>query len=338
MVGRATAFLLGVLLGCHPAEPKRHPTVQKPGPSLPLSSTVPPQATATHPTAEPQPAVTSAAAAASVAEQPPAPPAGMLLVPGGTFTMGTDRGGEPDERPAHQVTVASFYLDRLEVTVGEYLACVEAKLCPMYRTDVAKSWGAGDDARFRRPNQPISGISQPDALSYCSSVGKRLPTEAEWERAARGDDDRHYPWGNAPPDPKLHGCFGLGVGPTAGTTADVGSFPLGKGPYGHLDLAGNVWEWTADHYDPYAYRRATRDRGVPGTCQEILRTQEELRSSGQQGFTGANPIPTECERVLRGGAFNYPGPGLRVTNRVHHPENWRILVAGFRCAKDLTTP
>jgi formylglycine-generating enzyme required for sulfatase activity len=280
----------------------------------------------------PCPATKEDLAPAASAEQASRP--GMLFVPGGTFTMGTDQKGEPDERPAHSVTLAGFWLDRLEVTVGEYVECVKAGACAMYREDAAKQWKAGDDARFRHPRQPVSAISHADATGYCAFRKKRLPTEAEWERAARGDDNRRYPWGNEAPDPKRHGCFGRGVGKNGGTTSDVGSFPEGAGPYGHLDLAGNVWEWTSDQYDPYAYRRPSRDRGIPGTCQEIQKTQNELRAAGLQGFTGSNPIPTECERVLRGGAFNYPGEGLRVTNRVHHPEKWRILVAGFRCAAD----
>jgi formylglycine-generating enzyme required for sulfatase activity len=101
-----------------------------------------------------------------------------------------------------------------------------------------------------------------------------------------------------------------------------------------LDLTGNVWEWTADHYDPLAYRRPGAPDGIPGSCSEILETQNALRKSKQQGFTGRNPIPTVCERVLRGGAFNYDAAGLRASNRVHHPETWKMLVAGFRCAKD----
>jgi formylglycine-generating enzyme required for sulfatase activity len=114
----------------------------------------------------------------------------------------------------------------------------------------------------------------------------------------------------------------------------VGSRPAGRGPYGHDDLAGNVWEWVADEYDPYAYRRPTAGRGRPGTCPEILATLAQLRRRGQRGFTGSNPIPRVCEAVLRGGAYNYPAEGLRATNRVHHPKHWRIRVAGFRCARD----
>jgi formylglycine-generating enzyme required for sulfatase activity len=105
-----------------------------------------------------------------------------------------------------------------------------------------------------------------------------------------------------------------------------------------LDLTGNVWEWTSDLYDPYAYRRATSATGEPGRCSEILETLASLRRNKQQGFTGKNPIPTVCERVLRGGAFNYDAAGLRASNRVHHPESWRMLVAGLRCAKDATEP
>ena len=120
----------------------------------------------------------------------------------------------------------------------------------------------------------------------------------------------------------------------SGATSDVGSHPLGRGPYGHLDLAGNVWEWLADEYDPYAYRRVTAAEGKPGSCPEILTALAELRRTHRDGFTGSNPIPTECEHVLRGGAFNYSRTGLRATNRVHHPGRFRLVMSGFRCAKD----
>ena len=279
---------------------------------------------------------------ATAADQPNLPssaqataPGGMALVAGGQFTMGADTGGEEDEHPAHWVTVKAYYLDVLEVTVQDYLICVKAGACRVYREDAARSFHAGDDANYRGPKQPISGVSWDDATNYCTHVGKRLPTEAEWERAARGDDNRVYPWGKETPDPKRHGCFAHAMGPFGQPTCNVGSFPEAQGPYGHLDLAGNVWEWTQDDYDPFAYRRTSANVGVPGSCEQILRAQNDLRESGRKGFTGKNPIPTTCEKVLRGGAFNYPGPGLRATNRVHHPGAWRMLVAGFRCAKDL---
>ena len=92
--------------------------------------------------------------------------------------------------------------------------------------------------------------------------------------------------------------------------------------------------WLEDLYDPYAYQRPGADRGIPGSCEEITAAQSELRRKGTQGYTGSNPIPTECERCLRGGAFNYDGPGLRSSNRVHHPSRFRLIMSGVRCAKD----
>ncbi len=314
--------------------------VTEPAPTRTTSTAVPAEVRAPAPipssSAAPAPAVTSVAPApsASAVSLREPDPEGMKYVPGGEFTMGQDQGGEEDEHPAHRVKVKGFFLDTLEVTVTDYMECVKAGACRMYREDAAQLFHAGDDARFRGPRQPISGVSHDDATAYCAFRNKRLPTEAEWERAASGDDRRRYVWGNESPDPTRHGCFMRAVGPKGQTTCDVGSFPEGQGPYGHLDLAGNVWEWCADDYDPYAYRRPTAGEGKPGTCEDIKKAQDEIRNAGLRNFTGTNPVPTTCEKVLRGGAFNYPGPGMRVTNRVHHPGAWRILVAGFRCARD----
>ncbi len=254
-------------------------------------------------------------------------PEGMLFVPGGRFTMGLDGKGDADEKPAHEVTVKDFFLDTTEVTCAAYDACVQAKVCrrPMSLNTVKGGFKSLDV--FRTPSRPVNGVSHDDAEAYCRFVGGRLPTEAEWERAARGDDDRLFPWGDDPPTKEV-AVYQTDV------TAPVGSLPKGKGPYGHLDLGGNLWEWVSDRYDPFAYIRDTRDRGIPADCPEILKTQDDLRRKGMQGFTGTNPIPTECEFVLRGGAFNYSAFGLRSTNRVHHPGSFRIAMAGFRCAKD----
>jgi formylglycine-generating enzyme required for sulfatase activity len=254
-------------------------------------------------------------------------PDDMLGVPGGVFEMGLNDKGIPDERPAHLVTVAPFLLDRTEVTNQAYNRCVEAKKCrrPAH-LDTAKS-GFEPLEVFRRSNHPVTGVSHDDAEAYCAFVGKRLPREAEWERAARGKDKRLFPWGDGFPTPEL-AVF------RAKVTKPVGGLPKGKGPYGHLDLAGNVWEWVEDHYDPYAYIRQTASKGVPGDCKQILAALRELKRQGKQGFTGTNPIPDECEFVLRGGAFNYFPWGLRSTNRVHHAGRFRIAMAGFRCARD----
>lgn len=256
-------------------------------------------------------------------------PEGMSFVPGSTFSMGSDDEGEPDERPAHSVTVGPFWLDTYEVDNAHYSGCVRARVCVAPDSLLSSRLTNGSPATFRRPSHPVVGVSWFDAKAYCEWLGKRLPREAEWERAARGDDHRRYVWGNEPPDPKLHGVFG-----GRATTEPVGSYAAGRSAFGHFDLAGNVWEWMEDAYDPYAYRRPSAAQGQPGSCAEILQTQDELRRDGKQGFTGKNPIPVECERVLRGGAYNYRGEGLRNSNRVHHPPSWRIAVAGFRCAKD----
>ena len=255
----------------------------------------------------------------------------MLLVPAGSFTMGRDTGGEADEHPAHVVTLAAFYLDKTPVTNSKYLECVAAKKCRRYDAAVASRNHAGDDALFRGPNQPVDGVSWDDAKTYCAWQGKRLPREAEYERAMRDDDGRMFPWGNEAPTPD-RAVFGKPFG--GGATEDVGTHPNGRGPYGHDDLAGNVWEWVEDPYDPIAYTREGASRGEPGTCAQILATLAKLRDSGAQGFTGSNPIPTTCEHVLRGGAYNYGPFGLRATNRVHHPGGFRLVMSGFRCAKD----
>jgi formylglycine-generating enzyme required for sulfatase activity len=257
----------------------------------------------------------------------------MLLVPAGSFTMGADAGGEEDERPAHLVTLPAFWLDRTHVTNADYDRCVAAGACAEKNRRAASRVRAGRDEDFQRPRQPVVGVSWNDAKTYCGWVNKRLPREAELERAMRGDDGRMFPWGDALPSP-TRAVYGRPFGKPKSTTDDVGTHPEGRGPFGHDDLAGNAWQWCDDAYDPYAYRRETADRGIPGSCDEILEALNELRRRGRRHFTGSNGLPHECERVLRGGAFNYEPRGLRATNRVHHPARFRIVVAGFRCARD----
>jgi formylglycine-generating enzyme required for sulfatase activity len=260
---------------------------------------------------------------AAAQASPSAAPEGMLLVQGGTFKMGADEGGEGDERPAHDVTVASFWLDKTEVPQAAYDECVAAKVCTPADPEILATFAG----LFKGPQKPVVGISWMSARDYCKWRGKRLPREAEFERAVRGDDGRRFPWGSDPPT-KERTVF------STSAPEDVGTHPAGRGPYGHDDLAGNVWEWIEDDYDPFAYTRPTASEGKPGTCDEIKAAQNKLRAEGKQGFTGSNPIPTECEKSIRGGAYNYPAHGLRSTNRIHHPARFKLRMTGVRCASD----
>lgn len=262
-------------------------------------------------------------AAAKVEAKADAGAPDMLLVPAGTFTMGTDAGGEGDERPAHQVTLPAFWLDRTEVTQEAYEACVAAGACKPADPEILATFGG----LFRGPKKPVVGVSWFDARAYCTHLGKRLPREAEFERAVRGDDARRFPWGNDAPTHE-RAVYETNY------TEEVGSRPSGRGPFGHDDLAGNVWEWMEDDYDAVAYVRPTASEGKPGSCDEIRAAQDKLRAEKKQGFTGSNPIPTGCDKAIRGGAYNYAAGGLRSTNRVHHPATFRLRMTGFRCAKD----
>ena len=317
----APFFVVGTILtACSSTDPEEAHTLSGPGAA--------PSTEFTAETTAPKPApMATAKAGDDTARAGSQMPSDMLGVPGGTFKMGSDRIGEGDEQPAHPVTVAPFLLDRTEVTNAAYHECEATSVCRPHDTQSSVDNGFGPDEAFRTPGRPVSGVSHADAEAFCAWKGKRLPTEAEWERAARGSDGRKYPWGDTPAEPNL-AVYGGTV------TEDVGSRPDGAGPYGHLDLAGNVWEWAADLYDPYAYRRPNADRGIPGTCPQIRAAQEELRRKMLFGFTGKNPIPDGCDHVLRGGAFNYGGPGLRAANRVHHPGTFRLVMSGFRCARD----
>lgn len=195
----------------------------------------------------------------------PADGADLILIPHGNFTMGTndvqiDQMRKEynaqiqwfnDERPAHQVTVDSFYIDKFPVTNRQYRKFVDAT-----RHRAPATWHA---SRFGNSEYPVTGVSWEDAHAYAAWAGKRLLTEAEWEKAARGINARLYPWGNAAPEGRANygGKYG---GPTV-----VTKFPDGASPYGVMDLAGNVWEWVQDWYDRdyYSNSPASNPTGPP---------------------------------------------------------------------------
>ena len=231
----------------------------------------------------------------------------MVPVPAGPFLRGDD-GGEADERPRRRLVLSAFVIDRTEVSRGAYAACVVAGRCP----PPAGGPGAAD--------LPVTGVTWDEARAFCAFVGKRLPTEAEWEKAARGGDGRRYPWGEE--FSCARGNFGSfdGEGRCAaegapGRPVPVGQAPRGASPYGALDMAGNVWEWVADRYDARYYARATPldPRGPEESPQ--------------------NRDAREVRRVLRGGGccsiFGLP----RTSDRLALPGSYQDVDIGFHCAR-----
>ncbi len=208
------------------------------------------------------------------------PPRGMVFVPSGSFTMGDDVA--KDESPVHQRELAGFYIDRTEVTIAQY-----RRFRPHYL------------ALEGRERHPVVNVTWADARDYCRSVGKRLPTEAEWEKACRGNDGRSYPWG----DDVFAGALNA-IEANAGGTDPVGSHPRGASPYGALDMAGNVWEWVADWYGPY-----------PGAA--VQQPTQEF----------------EKYRVIRGGSFAIKGKVGRCANRFVSDPKLDSADIGFRCAR-----
>jgi len=281
----------------------------------------------------------------SVSAAPSAPalaacPKGMLEVAGGDFFMGSD---DPktnkDERPAHAVRLSRYCLDEFEVTAAEYKACSDGGKC---KRAVATNEWEGITARQRKlydpictandftafASHPINCVDFEAAETFCREArGGRLPTEAEWEFAARGSDGRVYPWGDAPPAPGLLNACGSECvawgrknpdpeGPLAAMyktddgfahTSPAGSFPRGQTSHGMKDMVGNVWEWVSDYYAPYTGGPKVSDPSGPAKGEE---------------------------RVIRGGAWNGGDPAwLRPSFRFNAPPAMRSHGIGFRCAK-----
>ena len=263
---------------------------------------------------------------------------GMVPVPGGPFFMGDDE-GTPPERPAHQVRVAPFCIDRFEVTAGAYKKCSDAGECK--RAGTTNAWDQmspheastfdplcnGRAADGDRAEHPANCIDWSMATRFCQARGRRLPTEAEWELAARGPDGRRYPWGDGAPGPTLlnacgtecvawgkahgeqeHAMYGSDDG--WATTSPVGSFHAGASPYGAEDMVGNVWEWVDDWYGSY---RAAAQKDSP-------------------------PPSAGTSKVIRGGSWNGADPSwVRPTFRFMRPPNERSYGVGFRCAATLSS-
>jgi serine/threonine-protein kinase len=187
-----------------------------------------------------------------------APRPDRVLVAAGPSKQGSTK-GDDDERPERTVVVKAFAIDRTEVTRARYAACVAARKCKPVPPPPAAA-GAPDG------ELPVTDVSWADAQAYCRFAGGRLPTEAEWEKAARGPDGREYPWGAELDCTRANWGNFDGEGPCAGKNPGrpvrVGSYPTGASVYGALDLGGNVWEWVADKYEDEPSRRVVRG----GSC------------------------------------------------------------------------
>lgn len=227
----------------------------------------------------------------------------MVLVSAGEFWMGSPDGeGEGDEHPRHRVYLDGFYLDQYEVTTSRFSKFLHERKMP-----APQSWS--EQAHQFHGNKPVVGVDWNDAVAYCSWAGKRLPTEAEWEKAARGTDQRVYPWGNDAPNER-RANFNRGFDfQDYGVLTDVGSFEQGKSPYGVYDMAGNVWEWTADWYDENYYGKSP-SRNPTGP------------SSGKY-------------RVVRGGSCYHAPFYVRSAYRTWNTPTYRYDNVGFRCAQDV---
>ena len=226
-------------------------------------------------------------------------PEDMVTIPAGPFVRGTTSGGF-DEQPQRTIYLDTFSIDRYEVTNHQYqqfvLATGHRKAGPPSR--YAKSIG-----RMRGTNQPVVYVSWDDASDYCRWKGKRLPTEAEWEKAMRGTDARLWPWGN---QEKPNGATWARVQDGHEVSARVGSFPTDKSPYGVMDGAGNVMEWVADWYQETYYKEAP-DKDPPSPEFGIF-------------------------RVMRGGGYTTTGGDIRITSRSKMVPDFRDETIGFRCA------
>ena len=228
----------------------------------------------------------------------PNPPEGMVLVPAGEFTMGCDFPGDlctqEDESPAHLVRLDAFFMDVYEVTVGDYTACVDAGECIRLAEDIM----------MRNPSFSITNIGADQALAYCTWVGKRLPTEAEWEMAARGPESQTYPWGNDYGDIACTGilsCIGE-VGDPRTSLGDVS-------PFGVIGMGGNVNEWVSDFYsDTYYSISPTENPQGPlsgerrvsrGGFFAAMPLQTRAVERWEQGPLGSQFVGFRCAQTLR---------------------------------------
>jgi formylglycine-generating enzyme required for sulfatase activity len=225
----------------------------------------------------------------------------MLYVPAGQFTMGLDNDKYETDNPAHKITLSDYWIDQTEVTNAMYQKCVDAQACATPYSVASGSikpyYGNSNYAGF-----PVIHIPWQEASNYCEWVGRRLPSEAQWEKAARGStDERIYPWGDDDPFRDLSNFGGL-----VGNTTAVNEQSDGKSPYGALNMAGNVWEWVSDLYDPDYYNKSL--------------------SKDPEG-----PVIGD-KHVMRGGSWKDFPSTIRVVHRYADYPLYASSILGFRCS------
>ena len=242
-----------------------------------------------------------------------------VFIPAGTFQMGgLDINAQPNEKPVHRVTMPAFWIDKFDVTNGMYAQCVNAGACDSPLSVTSKTVTSYyNNSQYN--DYPVINVTWSDAATYCKWAGRHLPTEAEWEYAARGNTSNTYPWGDEAPDSTRANFNWL-----YGDTTKVGSFPAGASPFGVLDMAGNVDQWINDFFDASYY-----SKGI------ALNPQGPIARTGLFG------------RVIRGGSFQEGAENIRVSWRT--PDNGPNPNAqsgtpayigdyspkiGFRCAAD----
>ena len=247
----------------------------------------------------------------------------MVIIPAGNFQMGSNNSTD-DEKPVHSVYVDEFYMDQYEVTNAQFKAFVDAN--PQWQKgnipgnyhngDYLNRW-TGNSYPSGKENHPVVYVSWYAAMAYARWADKRLPTEAEWEKAARGrSTGQKYPWGNTIDSSQAN--YDRNVS---------GPVPVGKygaNEYGLYDMAGNVWEWCLDAYDLGFYARSPRRNPLAGglTLREVIATYQNVKGS----------------RVLRGGSWNSGASNLRVAGRYGLAPSITSVSFGFRCARGTVTP
>ena len=252
---------------------------------------------------------------------PTAVPEGMVLIPAGTFEMGSeDAEGDDDERPVHTVHLDAFYMDTYEVTNAQFKVFVDAN--PQWQKDrIADGFHDGDylndwtgtNYPSGRAEHPVVNVSWYAAMAYAEWAGKRLPTEAEWEYAARGGlAGKKYPWGDTIT------AADANYAEDVGDTTPVGRYAANG--YGLYDMAGNVWEWCLDASDSDFYAVSDNSRNpIAGGEVDDFRT-----------------IPTDSSRVFRGGSWTNGAQKLRVARRGWNTPTLLFDFLGFRCARSVT--